>query len=472
MEIVIDPIQATTFEPFGPYCQDDPADPLQNVSPEGISGVWGPPGINTNALGSTIYTFVSDPNQCALNYQVEVTVNPIPDIDINGPSDICEGQEAVLTAISGLSNGAYSWLPGGEVLNEITVNPIETTTYSVIYTLNGCVSPLSEFTLTVNPNIPVFAGDDIEICSGETITLEGSNAVTYSWSDGIENGTPFIPESSGTYLLTGSSANGCETQDDVSVVVNPLPIIDIGSPFSVCEGDEIILTASGAGPGASYTWDNAIINGIPFSLDATNEFTVIGSDVNGCEGTASVLVTGVPNPDAYFTASPNSGVIPLNVDFQNLTTNATDYYWDFGNGDSLNYVEPNAPVISSLYNDAGIYSVILTAFNQLCSDTYTLEIDANLIGDPIIFVPNVFSPNQDGVNEQFILETENIASLELIILNRWGNVMTTIESLEIGWDGTTKSGSEATEGVYFYKYIAIGINGQELSGHGFLTLVR
>ena len=50
--------------------------------------------------------------------------------------------------------------------------------------------------------------------------------------------------------------------------------------------------------------------------------------------------------------------------------------------------------------------------------------------------------------------------------------MTTIESLEIGWDGATKSGSEATEGVYFYKYNAIGINGQELSGHGFLTLVR
>ena len=162
----------------------------------------------------------------------------------------------------------------------------------------------------------------------------------------------------------------------------------------------------------------------------------------------------------------------MNVDFQNLSTNATDYSWDFGNGDSLNYAEPNAPVISSVYNDEGIYAVILTAFNQLCSDTYTLEVDANLVGDPIIVIPNVFSPNQDGVNEQFILETENIASLELIILNRWGNVMATIESLDIGWDGTSSSGNEATEGVYFYKYNAVGDNGKELSGHGFLTLVR
>ena len=472
MEIAIDPIHETTFQPFGPYCQDDPADPLPNVSPDGITGFWGPPGINTNALGSAIYTFVSDPNQCALNYQVEVTVNPIPDIDINGPSEICEGQEAVLTAISGLNNGAYSWQPGGDILNEITVNPIETTIYSVVYTLNGCVSPLSEFTVTVNPNIPVFAGDDIVICIGESVTLQGDNAVTYSWSDGIENGIPFEPDSSGTYTLTGLSTNGCETQDEVSVLVNPSPTIDPGAPVSVCEGDEVILNASGAGLGGSYSWDNGVVNGSSFSLDATNEFMVIGTDANGCEGTASLILTGVPNPDALFTANPSSGVIPLNVEFQNLTTNSTDYYWDFGNGDSLNYVEPDAPVISSIYNNDGVYAVTLIAFNEFCSDTYMLEIDANVVGDPIVNAPNVFSPNQDGVNEQFILVTENIASLELIILNRWGNVMATIESLDSGWDGKTKSGSEATEGVYFYKYNATGINGQELSGHGFLTLVR
>tara|TARA_B100001287_G_scaffold24073_1_gene17555 strand:+ start:2879 stop:6274 length:3396 start_codon:yes stop_codon:yes gene_type:complete len=472
MEIIIDPIQVTTFDSFGPYCQDDPADPLPNVSPDGITGVWGPPGINTTALGSTIYTFISDPNQCALNYQVEVTVNPIPDIDIDGPIEICEGQEAILTAISGLSNGVYSWQPGGENTNEISINPIESTTYSVIYTVSGCPSPLSEFTLTVNPNIPVFAGDDIEICMGESVTLEGDNAETYSWSDGVENGIPFEPNSSGIYTLTGVSANGCVTEDEVSVIVNSLPIIDPGSPFSVCEGSEVTLTATGAGPGASYTWSNGVVDNVPFSLYETNEYTVIGIDENGCEGSASIVVTGIINPDALFTANPSSGVIPLNVDFQNLSTNATNYTWDFGNGEILNYAEPDAPVISSLYNNEGVYPVILTALNQFCTDTFMVEIIANLVGDPIVFVPNVFTPNQDGTNEQFIIETENVASIELIILNRWGNIMTTIESLDIGWDGTNRSGNEAAEGVYFYKYIAVGDNGQELSGHGFLTLVR
>ena len=63
-------------------------------------------------------------------------------------------------------------------------------------------------------------------------------------------------------------------------------------------------------------------------------------------------------------------------------------------------------------------------------------------------------------------------SIRLVIVNRWGNLMTTIESLNIGWDGTTPNGNEAKEGVYFYKYTAIGLDGSEWIGHGFLTLIR
>ena len=162
----------------------------------------------------------------------------------------------------------------------------------------------------------------------------------------------------------------------------------------------------------------------------------------------------------------------LNVDFLNQSSNATMYSWDFGNGGLLDYSDPDNPSLSSIYEIEGIYYVELIAQNDLCSDTFGIEINALLLGDPIIFVPNVFSPNQDGTNELFIIETENIATLELIILNRWGNVMARIESLDDGWDGKSFSGNEAEEGVYFYKYSAQGNNGTELSGHGFLTLVR
>ena len=468
MEIVIDVVQATTFDQLGPYCHNDIADALTNISIGGITGIWAPAEINTNAVGATIYTFVSNPNQCALNYQMEILVNEIPDLSVDGPNEICEGQEAILSATSGLSSGSYIWQPGGQVSNEIVVSPNETTQYSVSYNVNGCPSPIVYFTVVVNPNIPVFAGDDVEICLGEYVTLEGSNALTYVWSDGVENSIPSDPISSGIYTVTGTNENGCETQDELNLTVHSLPIINAGNPMSVCEGDEVVLTASGAGSLGAYSWDNDVLNGIPFVLNNTTLFSVTGIDENGCEGSSAVLMTAIPYPNALFSATPILAPAPLLVDFINQSTNASNYIWDFGNGDTLSN-EPN-PTIN--YADPGVYTILLTAFNDICSDVFMLDVEALVEGDPIIFVPNVFSPNQDGSNELFLVQTEYVSELELIILNRWGNVMAKIDDLGVGWDGTSENGTEAVEGVYFYKYKAQAVNGEELTGHGFLTLVR
>jgi gliding motility-associated-like protein len=464
--------QVPDFDQLGPYCQDDPADALPNISNDGITGVWGPPGINTNAVGPTIYAFVVDPNQCALNYQMVIQVNETPDLSIIGTDEICEGQDAILTAVSGLANGNFYWLPNGETTNEIIVSPTQTTQYTATYSVGGCPSPVVDFTVIVNPNIPVYAGDDVTLCLGESIALNGSNGINYSWSGGVEDGVDFAPSETSVYTLTGFSADGCETQDEVLVEVLPLPVIDPGLPVSVCEGELVVLSASGLGIGGTYNWDNGASDLVPFNLNNTTTYTVTGIDENGCQGSASVTLTAVPNPIALFQANPISGAIPLNVDFINQSSDAFQYSWDFGNEDELNYVEPANPEISTIYESAGVFNVQLIAQNDLCSDTFSLAINALEIADPIIFVPNVFSPNQDGTNELFLIDTENIATIELIILNRWGNIMARIESLNGGWDGRSSNGNDAKEGVYFYKYTATGINGSELSGHGFLTLVR
>jgi len=94
------------------------------------------------------------------------------------------------------------------------------------------------------------------------------------------------------------------------------------------------------------------------------------------------------------------------------------------------------------------------------------------VGAPEIVIPNVFTPNGDVTNDEWIIQTTNIASIEIVILNRWGNVMTEINDLTTGWNGKTTNGDEATDGTYFYKYTAKALNGENLSGHGFLTLLR
>ena len=470
MSLTVNASQVPIFDQLGPYCEGDVADALSNISNEGIEGVWGPPGINTGAIGGTIYAFVPNPSQCALNMQMLIEVNETPDLSVTGIDEICEGQEAVITAFSGLNNGSYLWQPGGESSNEIIVTPTITTQYSVVYMVDGCESPILNFTVTVNPNIPVFAGDDIEICLGESVVLEGSNGVTYTWSDGVQNGVSFQPVITGTYSLTGMSVNGCETQDEVLVIVNPIPIIDAGSPMTVCEGDVVTLIGSGAGPAGTYSWGNGVVDGNPTVINSSGVYTVTGIDVNGCSGTSSVNLTSIPYPNALFSADIISGVVPLTVNFTNSSSNATNYYWDFGNTESEDLNDLSG--VSTTYNIEGDFTVTLIASNENCEDTMQLLIEVIPTGPPIIFVPNVFSPNQDGTNELFIVETENIASIELIILNRWGNIMTTIESIDIGWDGKSSNGNDAKEGVYFYKYNALGFNGQELTGHGFLTLVR
>ena len=98
--------------------------------------------------------------------------------------------------------------------------------------------------------------------------------------------------------------------------------------------------------------------------------------------------------------------------------------------------------------------------------------------EPIVIVPNVFTPNGDLSNNLFELQLENTVRLELTVTNRWGNIMYTSDQdltqlgSFVGWNGKTPSGKDAEEGTYFYNYVATGIVGQKVEGHGFLELIR
>jgi gliding motility-associated-like protein len=250
--------------------------------------------------------------------------------------------------------------------------------------------------------------------------------------------------------------------------VNPLPVISAGNPQTVCVGQQVTLSGSGAGSGGTYSWDNGVQNGLPFMVNSTQTYTLTGTDANGCVGQSQVIITGLPLPDAIFSPDVTTGAIPLTVNFTNTSTNATSYSWDFGNNNGTN--TNSLVATSATYSTIGVYTVWLVASNGYCEDSTSAIININL--PPWLFVPNVFTPNEDGENETWMVQTENMATIDLIILNRWGNVMAKIEDLNGGWDGKTSDGSDATEGTYFYKYTAKAINGEEFSGHGFLTLIR
>jgi hypothetical protein len=217
--------------------------------------------------------------------------------------NICYGERTTLS-VSG--SGEMSWYKqasGGEIISSGTsfqTPPlVANTTYYV--EANTCTPSATRLaiTVTVNPLPTVSAGADKEVCQGESVTLSGSGAASYSWDKGVTNGTAFTPPLGATvYTVTGTDAKGCRNTDQVSVVVNPLPVVSAGSDKQVCAGETVVLKGSGA---SGYSWDKGVSDNVAFTPPAgTTVYTVTGMDAKGCKGTdqVSVVVNALPSLSA------------------------------------------------------------------------------------------------------------------------------------------------------------------------------
>ena len=159
--------------------------------------------------------------------------------------------------------------------------------------------------LTIFSLPEVNAGIDQTICEGETVSLSGSGANTYAWDNGVINGASFSPSLGTTsYTLTGTDGNGCVSTDEVEVIVNSLPEVNAGADQTICEGEMVSLSGSGA---SSYVWDNGVINGVSFSPSlGTTTYALTGTDANGCVSSDQVDVTMNSNPEVSFNLTQDS----------------------------------------------------------------------------------------------------------------------------------------------------------------------
>ena len=170
---------------------------------------------------------------------------------------------------------------------------------------------------------------------------------------------------------------------------------------------------------------------------------------------------------ANFTPSPTEGQIPLTVNFTNISSNATMYEWMFGDGS----IQDTTTNPTHIYTEGGEYLVRLIANNfYSCPDTsiYTF---INAEATSVVWIPNSFSPNSDGANDQFMIYTTGITELEVLIFNRWGELMYQWNSLTGSWDGKYK-GQAVEEDVYVYVVKAKGIDNVIYHKTGHLSLIR
>jgi gliding motility-associated-like protein len=394
-----------------------------------------------------------------------VTVNATPTISaLASPSTICSGGSSDLT---GSGATTYSWNPGGLSGTTVTVSPTTTTTYTVTGTSGSCTGT-STVTVTVSSSLAVSAiAAPPAICSGSATTLTGSGATTYSWNPGGLSGTSVTisPTTTTTYSVTGTSG-GCSGTGTVVVTVNPLPNVTTSSTSTTCNlinGSATVTPSGGTSP-YTYSWNttpsqtSATANNIP-----SGNYIVTVTDANGCSKTAGVFVPSTGGPTASIT--PTSALVILGDSIALTATGGLTYQWTPSAGLSCTNC-PN-PVATPTSNT--VYCVIV-ADSNLCTDTACVIIQVDfLCGE--VFVPNAFSPNDDGKNDVFYVRGTCITTMTFAIYDRWGEKVFESEDPLIGWDGLLHN-KPCNTGVFVWYLQATLHDGTEVSKKGNLSLFR
>jgi gliding motility-associated-like protein len=258
----------------------------------------------------------------------------------------------------------------------------------------------------------------------------------------------------------------CTNSDTIEVVYDDISI-DAGNDVTVCDYESASLSVVSNSNVATYSWSSGedSLSIVPI---ISGDYTITATSENGCVDTDVVNVTINTAPIASISGNPLSGSIPLTVDFTNASQNGTSYFWDFGNG-STNQVS-DLTSQSSEYLTVGDFEVMLIASSMNCYDTAQLLVNASNVVS--VDEPNVFTPNGDNVNDAYHFKMVNVSELEMLVFNRWGNLVYETTDVNASWNGLDSKRNEATSGVYTFKYKAKGLNQESFNGQGFIHLVR
>lgn len=433
-----------------------------------------------------------------LQVNYDVTGTATMGVDYNNlanPITFLPGEDTIVLTLFPVGDGITE-SPETVIITATTITECGDTivTTGTLYIIDGPVLPINES----NPTV-YCANDSVMVTATASM---GFPPYTYTWSYlGQTGSTAYVPimqNGSIDYYVTATDQCGNTGTDTVTVTMNQTLAIDtmMTFPASACTPDGAV---SGMGVGITgqpfYHWEGPNSGG-PNQIDATvmqnlsPGWYVFSITDNVCSVTDSVFLTSEPGPVAAFSASSTSGCNPLTVTFTNTSQNATNYEWYFGNGNNAN--------VGDLSSQTQTYTAsanqMLIAINGPCSDTAYASIvivecgctdplatnydptavqnDGSCIyPEPSVITANIFTPNGDGNNDVFKLTTTNATEVILKINNRWGNNVYEGTGLDPQWDGKI-NGTIAPDGVYFYQYTVKGLMGKEITGQGFLQLIR
>ena len=462
--ILVNPLPTVTIQGDDTICYGTTT---QLIAVGALSYIWSPidslsnPAIaypSANPDSNISYTVTgTDANGCTNQDSIEITVLSLPNVDAGNDTTICPGLSVQLNATGG---NTYQWLTPTNLSNFLIANPIATpdtlTTYVVSTTdTNGCINT-DTMVVALHDSANADAGFDVDACYNQGVQLNASGGISYSWEPSFFVNHPTLadplafPNDDMTFTVQVTDSNGCIDFDDININVF---IANAGNDTIICNGDSIQKNIGGD-PATIFNWsplngvsDPTIFNPI---LSPTTPTTYIVNIANaaGCNYIDTVFVN-VSSPLATFDTILDVGCNGVVAEFTNTSNSEFDFVWNFSDGDSSTQAE-----VEKVFDFGSSFNATLTVQDSLsCSNSFTIYGDADTFENYFdIYYPNVFTPNGDGENDQFIIEVPGriYECTELIIYNRWGQVQFISTGNNLKWDGRNSVGGELSNGVYFF----------------------
>jgi gliding motility-associated-like protein len=447
-----------------------------------------------NPAVTTVYTVGGSASGCTGTASVTVTVNPIPTISFSPMPSLCATSPPLTLNQASPAGGTYSGTGvAGNMFNPATSG---LGTFDIIYSYTnpttGCSNTdTTQISVTNGLTISVTPGTS-SICPGTSVVLTASGAGSFVWAPttGLSNSTGATvtanPTSSTVYTVTGSNPDGCMGTNSATVnFYNSSQVSIIAMPNSGCSPLNVAFDYSPPANVLDSTWhwdfdDNFSTNNTSTDSSVQHLYTHHGNytvtftaqDVNGCTVTASTPVAVYLTPIADFYYSPDYAYTdyPL-IFFKDQSTGALLWDWSFGDPviPSLNVSTLQNP--SHSYSDSGLFHVQLIVDNNGCKDTANK--DVNIYLNALVFVPNAFTPNEDGKNDIFIPAISGVdeSDYSFVIYDRWGKEMFSTHDVAQGWNGKN-NGKDVAQGVFTWVIDYTEIRGVSHKIKGLVTLYR
>ncbi|MCU7549496.1 gliding motility-associated C-terminal domain-containing protein [Chitinophagaceae bacterium LB-8] len=426
-----------------------------------------------------VQLIVSNTNGCVDTISKAVSIVDKPPLGLAfRDTVICINDQLTLHAIGG---GLFKWSPQsnitGSTTNSPTVTPHATTTYFVELDDGGCLNSDS-VTVNVVSKVNVQAMNDTTICQGDEIRLGVvSDGLSYSWTpaeqlnDAFSKNPLAVTNATSTYEVT-ARIGGCSASDRILVKTVPYPNANAGNDTTICFATSAQL--SGSMDGNNAVWSPAIGMNAANTLHPTvrpkntTAYTLSVYDSKGCPkaGLDTVVITVLPDINA---SAGRDTAVSVGQPLQLQAKGGESYSWSPAS--NLSATDVSNPVAVYYEPSEGQLYKVLVSNEAGCTDSAFITVKVFQKG-PYIYVPNAFTPNDDGRNDLLRPIAVGIQRIEqFIVYNRWGQTVFSTAENGNGWDGRI-NGKEQASGTYVWLVKAVDYNGKSYFRKGTAALIR